>query len=176
MSKPRFECVAISGELIAPKEDGKEPSVGVKMRVVSGPATGEEKFWYGSLTGGAAEYTIQALRTMGWTGNDLNDLAGLGSVRFAAVEDVKTLPAQGTRPPKKITQYQIWAIEGRARLDENEGKAMAARFKALAAQAPVAVITDGNKAPDVLPAAKATNGMGSTTPTVEGPSLSGTQF
>jgi hypothetical protein len=174
MSKPRFVCVAISGELVAPKDPTKEGSVNVRMRIVEGPDAGIEKIWYGNLNGGAGEFTMQALRTMGWSGLDLDDLTGLGSVKFAVVEEQKVLPAQGKLPPKQVTNFQIWPIEGRARLDENESRAVAARFKALAAAIPVAVITDGNRAPTELPAAR-TAGNGTTT-AVEGPALSGTHF
>lgn len=175
MSKPRYECVATNPELIAAKEEGKEGSVAVKLLVISGPETGVEKYWYGNLNGGAAEFTFQALRIMGWTGKDLSDLSGIGSTRFAAVEDKKMLPAQGNKPPKQVTNYQIWAMEGRPRLDETETKAVASRFKALAASIPPVAVTEGNKAPDVLPAVRTSNGSNGSAP-VEGPALSGTQF
>src|SRR5687768_5244429 len=66
--------------------DTRGASVSVTCRVVEGPDAGREVEFFGSLKGGAAKYTVQALRTMGWRCNDITALEGLGSTKVTLAE------------------------------------------------------------------------------------------
>lgn len=57
------------------------PQVGVLLEFVDGPNKGLALTWYGHFTEKTKKQTLLALRTLGWTGNDLS---ALDSVRGEA--------------------------------------------------------------------------------------------
>lgn len=152
----RFVAVAV-GHNLHPAEDGKAPQVSVKLRCVEGKRAGEEVTSWMSLHENAATYTFEALRNMGWTSNDIVTCEGLGSTKVAVVEQEETyVDAKGkTRTAKR---YQIWSMEGKATIADNERESFAKQFKALAASVKPIKVTDKNKAPDELPAPVSRNG------------------
>ena len=139
MSAPRYTVQAISG-VIQPNDgettrDGspKAPTVAVELRVVEGPDAGKTIFKYGSLHENAQQYTVEMLRTLGWTCNDITALTGLGSTKAIAVEKV------GEFKGKKTVDWMIFPIKTPApTLEADKAAGFAARYKALAASvAPV---------------------------------------
>lgn len=52
-----------------------KPQVAVLLEFVDGPFAGQSLTWYGFFTEKTKAGTIRALRTIGWTGNDLSDLS-----------------------------------------------------------------------------------------------------
>lgn len=154
--KIRFSGVALPETFnIEPnKTEGKEPSIVCKIRAVDGEHAGTEVFWRGQLAGGAAKITIEALRVMGMTGNDITNPVGLGSTKFDVTG--KDEEYQG----KTYRRYSVWAPRVRPTLRAEDQKAFSNKFKALLAETGVIAVTDDNRAPAELPAAKATNGIG----------------
>ena len=153
--KIRFSGVAIADTFaIEPNKDpAKEPSVTCKIRAVDGEHAGTEVYWRGQLAGGAAKYTIEALRVMGMTGNDITNPVGLGTTKFDVTG--KDEEYQG----KTYRRYSVWAPKVRPTLRAEDQKAFANKFKALLAETGVVAVTDDNRAPAELPAARSTNGV-----------------
>jgi hypothetical protein len=165
----RYTAQAISFEIYE-AEDNKAPSIGVKLRVVEGPDAGKEIFYYGSLHENAQQYTVEALRSMGWSCNDITTLTGLGSLKVIAVE--KTEEWKG----KTRTKWMVFPVKTpKPTLEADSKSSFANRFKALAASvAPVkATELNAGLAADELPAPIAKNG--SSTGTAE-PSTGGVPF
>jgi hypothetical protein len=169
----RYICQAISHK-IYDEMDGKAPQVGVELRVLEGPEMGKTLFWYGSLHENAQEFTVEALRNMGWSCNDITALTGLGDVKVNVVEKAKVFTdARGKE--RKGTQLQIWPIKTpKPTLEADSQASFAARYKALAAAFAPIERTDINAGVpvDALPAAKA-SGNGAAAP---GPATTGTPF
>lgn len=168
----RFYAVAV-GHNTHPGEDGKSPQKSVKLRIIEGDRTGEEVTYWGPLHENSQQFTAEALRTMGWSCNDITVCEGLGSVKVAVVEQEETYESGGkTKTAKK---YQIWPAEGKATIDEGERESFAKQFKALAAGVKPIKVTAQNAAPAELPPAKTTNGKTTAAAPVDGPPMTGAQ-
>lgn len=128
----RYTAQAIEAKIYEGEGD-KAPQIGVELRVVEGPETGKVIWWYGSLHENAQQYTVEALRAMGWSCNDITTLEGLGSLKVIAVEK------QEEYKGKLKTKYMIFPVKTPKPTLEADAKAsFASRFKALAASiAPV---------------------------------------
>jgi hypothetical protein len=56
--------------------DGKSAEqIGVLLQFLEGPGKGQTRTWYGSWSEAAIEFTLDALRALGWKGDDLRDLS-----------------------------------------------------------------------------------------------------
>lgn len=151
-----FICVAVSSKIYEGDGD-KAPQIGIEMRVVEGPEAGRTLFWYGSLHENAQQFTAEALRTMGWSCNDIGTLTGLGSTRFRAVE--KTEEYKG----KTRTRWMIFGLKSaKATLADDDRASFGKQFKALALAVPAVAVDDTNRAPTEIPAALPTNGSRTT--------------
>jgi hypothetical protein len=136
------------------KDPNKEPTVVGRVRCIDGEHAGKEITLYLSLVGGAAEITMKQLRAMGWNSNDITTLDGLGSVKFDLTG--KNEEYNG----KTKVRYSVWPARVRPTLRAEDQKAFAARFKAAAAglKDSIVAVSDANRAPAELPAARITNG------------------
>ena len=173
----RFTVQAVSG-VIQPNEgqtnsrgEPKAPDVVITMRVVEGPEAGFEIFKYGSLHENSQQYTIEMLRTLGWTCNDITALTGLGTTKAIAV--AKWEEYKG----KRKLDWMVFPVKTpKPTLEADAAAGFAARFKALAASvAPIERTPLNTGVPlEQLPAAKvrSTNGA----PTTGGPGAGGVPF
>ncbi len=144
----RYTCVAVEHSIIegGMKADGtgeKAPSVSVTLRVVEGPSTGKDIFWYGSLHENAQEFTAKALRAMGWTSNDITTLDGLGDIKVTVQgKESKPYPAGSG---KTRQEWSIWEIKQPApRLADENKASFADRYKALGVATPALQRSEAN--------------------------------
>ena len=152
----RFLCVAIDSKIYEADEK-KAAQIGVKLRVIEGPDTGREIFWYGSLHENAQQYTAQTLRDLGWSCNDIATLTGLGTTKVWAVQ--KDEEYKG----KIKTRFMVFPMKSaKATLADADKGSFAKQYKALALSVPAAALTDDNRAPAVIPEPAATNGARTT--------------
>jgi hypothetical protein len=169
----RYTAQAVGFNLYdADEEKGTAPQVGVELRVIEGPEAGKTIFWYGSLHENAQTYTVDALRAMGWSCNNITELEGLGSLKVIAVEK------QEEWKGKVRTKYMIFPVKTPKPTLEADSKAsFGARFKALAASvAPIkATELNAGLAEDALPAALPKNGTGAVAAS-DGPATGGVPF
>lgn len=63
---------------------GKE-KVAVVIEFLDEPNRGQRLTWYGYFSDKTADRTLESLMTMGWDGDDLSELKGLGGAEFQAV-------------------------------------------------------------------------------------------
>lgn len=152
----RYTCCAVSFELEAAltRDDGSEraPAVSVKLRVLEGPETGKTVTWRGSLHDNAAPYTLDALRRMGWSCNDVTALTGLGDTKVTAIERLDTWEDKDGKMHTRKRIESIYEISApRPTVAEEDRAAFAKRFKALAAASKVSPVGEHNKAPEEIP-------------------------
>ena len=152
MSKNYTFCTVqcIEAEFQEPEGEGK-PSVFTKVKVTEcednpslvGTTVGE----YRSLSGGAVKYTMEALRNLGWTCNDVTELEGVGSI--SARGGIYTEEYNG----KTSTKCGIWPAKKKRVVSASAKKSFAAAFKKAAVAVSKVDVTDANKAieRDALP-------------------------
>lgn len=163
----RYTAQAISFK-VYDEEDGKAPQIGVELRVTEGEHAGKEIFWYGSLHENAQQFTVEALRTMGWRCNDITALEGLGSVKVIVVEKPAEMYTDKRTGKQRMgsPKLQIWPVKTpKPTLEADKAKSFASRFKALAASVAPTEVTELNAGlpVDALPAPAPKNGSGTTT-------------
>ena len=163
----RETVVAIPESCGVELKEGKEhPQVVVKVRVIEGETAGREQTLFMSLHPNAAEITVKQLRALGWSGTDVTNLEGLGSVKADMTCTMGKPYTDRGGQTRQNKQYSIWAQKPRPTLRAEDQAIFAAKFKALAAGIPALTITDDIKAPATLPAANSnpaptSNGAGS---------------
>ncbi len=66
----------------------KNEQIGARLRITEGPLKNKTMLWYGSFSGAAEEFTVKAMRALGFAGNDLRDLSSMlgGQAAIAVVQ------------------------------------------------------------------------------------------
>ncbi len=130
------------------------PQIAVQLVVSQGPAKGESITWFGTFTDNATEYTFAALRTLGWEGDDLTNLAGLDKNEVRV--HVKTEEYQGKWNQKAKGIYPLGGLGLANPMSERDAKAFAATMKgaAVASRSAVASAKPANGKPKAKPAAR----------------------
>lgn len=135
---------ALKGEFFGEEDGSGNPYIKVTMKVLESRdmphRVGHEVSEIMSLSEKAAPYTMEALRRLGWSCNDVTELEGLGATVCVGGFHTDTYNGKTKEriaifektPPKQ-------AVTGKAK------KGWANKFKQLAAQATKAEITDANK-------------------------------
>lgn len=163
----RYVVVAVPESFAMELAEGKtDPRMTGKCRVIDGPEAGKEIPFSGSLStkdfttrdgriGTPAGITMETLRALGWSGNDLSDLVGLGSVKTDAVGKDHSFEGRDGKVVNTI-QYSFYPARVRPTLRAEDQRAFAAKFKAIAAglKDKVVAVSDDNRAPVELPAAR----------------------
>lgn len=132
MSRKYYDVKGVDYVIDGGSADSK-PHANIKMVVTRGPSAGETKWYRGYLTENAAEFTLKALKALGWIGPELDNKEGFGSILATAVEDDDTweTPEGDTKTSRKvkfINEYRPRAMKAK-----NEApKDFLKQFKALA--------------------------------------------
>lgn len=134
-----------------------EPQIGVLLEILEeGPWAGHRMTWYGYFTDKSQRRTIESLKHLGWSTNDLENLAGIDQAEVLLTvehERVKKDDVETGEVRARAVWINAFNSVGIAKpLEENKKKALAGRMKGLAMQI-------GSGAP---PAAKTTAGAYST--------------
>ena len=64
----RFRAKAKSWKLAETKNG--DPQLAIDFELLEGPAAGQTRSYFGSFSGGALKFTLEAARNCGWQGND----------------------------------------------------------------------------------------------------------
>lgn len=107
---------------------GKE-QVAVQLEILDEGFQGETITWYGSFSEQAAERTLESLRLLGWQGDDLFDLSGIGSKEVKAVLDEDEYEGKIQLKVKWINGPGGLALK--APMNEGEARAFSQRMKGL---------------------------------------------
>ena len=132
MARKYFDVKGVHYEVDGGSADSK-PNVNIKMVVTRGPDAGRDLWYRGYLTEAAAEYTLKALKALGWIGPELDNKEGFGSILATAVEDDDTWTTpegeeRTSRKVKFINEYKPRALKAK-----NEApKDFLKQFRALA--------------------------------------------
>lgn len=173
MNNSRYVAQAVSFEIYEGDTDkGTAEQIGIKLLVTEGAEAGKEIFWYGSLHENAQQYTVEGLRNMGWSCNDITALTGLGSLKVIAIEKHEVYKG------KNKVKYQIWPVKTpKPTLEADAKSSFATRFKALAASVAPIKLSELNAglAMDDLPAPLPKNGSTTAVPQ-DGPGGSSIPF
>jgi hypothetical protein len=148
MSKNKYTfCTVqcIEAAFTPPEKEGGKPAVFTKVKVTAcedkPSLVGTEVSEYRSLSGGAAKYTMEALRNLGWTCNDITELEGVGSVSARGGIYTDTYD-----PDKPRTKCGIWPARKKVTVSGSAKKSFAAQFKKAAATLSKVEVTDENRA------------------------------
>lgn len=108
------------------------PQIAVLFEAVD---TGETITWYGYLTEKAAKYAVQALRTMGWQGDDLSAL-DIGDIQeeVSIVVDTEEYDGQTRTKVKWVNRPGGLALK--QRMEPADRKRFADKFKGLCMTVP----------------------------------------
>lgn len=80
LANGEYEATAIPEESTLGESSSGTPRIEVQFYVQTPVEShGQKIIWYGYLTPAAMPRTVEALRTMGWTGNDLRNLSTIGA-------------------------------------------------------------------------------------------------
>ena len=109
----------------------KNEQIGVRLRVVNGPLKGKFLLWYGSFSDKAVEFTIKALRALGFAGNDVADQAAWDAM-YARGDEATAVVQHDTYQGK--TKAKVAWINGadivmHADMNDRDLKAFGARMR-----------------------------------------------
>lgn len=134
--KGNFKARALTGAL-GYTSGGKE-QVAVQLEVLDEGFQGETITWYGYFSDGAVDRTLESLRLLGWEGDDLFDLKGLGDKEVRIVLDEDEYEGKIQLKVKWINGPGGLALK--APMNDGEARAFSQRMKGL-------VLSHKNKAP-----------------------------
>ena len=113
------------GALLGMSSTGKE-QVGVELKLLDHP--GVTIGWIGFFTDAALEWTVKALRTCGWKGDDLTDLSTVGDVEEVNIV-VEHEEYEGKTYPRVKYINSTGGLAMKTQLTAVEAKTFAARMK-----------------------------------------------
>jgi hypothetical protein len=120
-----FAARGVSGAL-GFTEGGKE-QVAVQLEILSEEFLGETITYYGYFTEKTQERTIESLRLLGWSSDDLFDLSGIGSTEVRVVIEEEDYNGKLQLKVKWINGPGGLALK--APMSDGEARAFSARMK-----------------------------------------------
>jgi hypothetical protein len=107
--------------------------IAVRLRITSGEHEGAEITFYGYFSEKATQRTLESLRHLGWTSDDITSLEGLGDTEASIVIEHEEDQRTGEpRPRVKWVNGPGSGLAMKERLAPGEAKALAARLKGAA--------------------------------------------
>jgi hypothetical protein len=107
-------------------KSGKE-QVGVEFEILTPDAEFKTLTWYGYFTEKTLDRTIESLRIMGWTGNDLEQLSGLDTNEVDLVVDEEEY--EGKLHTKVQWVNRVGGLQIKAPLSPEKTRSFAAAMK-----------------------------------------------
>jgi hypothetical protein len=108
------------------------PQVAVLVRITEGPNVGAELTWYGHFTEKTEEKTLDQLRVLGWSTDDLNDLSGIDANDVSIVVEHETNDRGETHAKIRWINRPGGGLAMKERMDDAAARAFAARMRAKA--------------------------------------------
>ena len=106
---------------------GQKEQVAVLLEILDEGYVGETITWFGFFTEATTERTLDSLRLLGWKGDDLFDLSGIGETEARAVLDEEDYNGEMRLKVKWINGPGGLALK--APMNESQARAFAARMK-----------------------------------------------
>lgn len=121
------------------------PQVGIEFELLGDAAlSGRRISYYGSFSDAAMEFTLRALRTCGWRGDDVSSLIGITDNEVSLVIDQEEWEGKTRNKVKWVNP--LGGLAMKAELAEDEAKKFAAKMRGKVAAF--------NKSEGLRPAAK----------------------
>ncbi len=111
----------------------KNEQIGARLRIIDGPLKGKTMLWYGSFSENAQEFTIKAMRAMGFTGNDPSDLSSMINNDVQAIAVVQHDEYQGKKRAK-VAWINGADVQMKDEMNQDELKAFAHRMRGVFAR------------------------------------------
>lgn len=127
----RYRARAVEGAL-AETSTGR-PQVAVLFTLTDPNWAGNTMTWYGYFSEKTQSKTLEALRTCGWKGDDLSDLAGICDNEVSIVVEHEN-DQDGVTRAKVRWVNRVGSLGIRAPMAPDQARAFAARMKAVAVQ------------------------------------------
>lgn len=105
--------------------------VAVVFRLLEEEHQGRTITWFGFLTPDAAELTIKALITCGWTGLDMSDLSGLDTNDVELVVEHETYQGKTSAKVRWINRPGSGGIRKENQMNEVQRRALAQKMRGL---------------------------------------------
>jgi hypothetical protein len=111
--------------------EGK-PQVAVLIEITEGEHAGERRTWFGHFTEKTEEKTFEQLRTLGWSTDDLTDLAGIDANEVSIKVEHETDQDGQQRDRIRWINRPGAGLAIKERMDDAAARAFAARMRAKA--------------------------------------------
>jgi hypothetical protein len=85
-----WRCRAVNGSQQFGTASSGTEQIAVAIEFTDGPNKGRRTAWYGSFTEKTEDRTLEALRYLGWSNDDIFAMEGLGSLEAEAVLEEET--------------------------------------------------------------------------------------
>jgi hypothetical protein len=112
------------------------PYVAVLLEVVDGEFAGETSYWNAYLSDKAAEFSLAGLKVLGWDGEDLTTLDGLGTGVAEVVFQSETYNGKTSVRPRFINEVgKRPGMKIKGSLGDDRRREIAEKFGAVKKQA-----------------------------------------
>lgn len=127
-NQTRCRARAIPGKAMLGYSKNKgTPQITVPLEILDGD--GGEISWTSYFTPGSQEYTIKAMRTLGFRGDDVNDLSSIGGKAVSIVVEDEEYEGNVYQRVKFIDEIGGYSIPEEQRMGDAERKKFAAQMR-----------------------------------------------
>lgn len=109
-----------------------QPQVAVLVEIIEGEFAGERRTWFGHFTEKTEDKTLEQLRTLGWSTDDLTDLTGIDANEVSIKVDHEPDQNGGERDRIRWINRPGSGLAIKERMDDQAARAFAARMRAKA--------------------------------------------
>lgn len=129
LAEGKYKARAIEWSQVTQHEKTGNEEIRVLFGIEGGDASGQTITWRGYFTEATAERSIESLRYMGWTGDDITDIQGLDANEVQLV--IKHEQYEGKTQVKVAWVNRAQSVYVGTPLDASKKQAFAQRMKGL---------------------------------------------
>jgi len=106
--------------------------VAVEVEILDGEEAGRFMTWFGYFSEKTSERTVEALRLLGWQGDDITKLEGLGSRRVSIVVEHEDYDGKTNAKIQWVNRLGGLGVKLKTPMDDKAKRVFAAKMKGLA--------------------------------------------
>ena len=110
--------------------------VAVEVEILEGEHSGNFMTWFGYFTERTSERTVESLRLLGWQGEDITKLEGLGSRRVSIVVEHEEYQGKTSAKIQWVNRLGGLGVKLKAPMDDAAKRKFSARMKSFAKAKP----------------------------------------
>jgi len=115
---------------------GGTEQVAVEVEILEGNEAGHFMTWFGFFTEKTSERTVESLRLLGWQGDDITKLEGLGSRRVSIVVEHEEYQGKVSAKIQWVNRLGGLGVKLKAPMDDAAKRKFAAKMKGFAKAKP----------------------------------------